>query len=485
MAEQYLGIDIRDDYVALTLVSKTWSGVDIKWSHWFRLHPEQGNDETEDLFVQELGGFLKTGNVKPKEVILSLPRQISTVQSFNVPSPDSDALDSMIRMEMDRHFSFPLDSMNVSYHVVPISPSKNHVIAAATNREQVEMYLSWVTRAGLKQSGVDLSLSSQMNLLDQNGQLDSKLQAIVDISSTRLDVSLIKGKTLIASRSVSIPDKDFKKVFFHHDLPESLEEQVTNNFSTFLTETLESTLFGSKSLENEESITQINLFGGGRGAEALVSAIQTQTSVKTEAVLPTFLKKDSPLSFTPSLQMTSLGLSLRPALKNPIELNLHSNFQKSKRKSSWKTTVVLLVMVLAVLTGLFLDQTYKNENTLASLNRQLEEIKPQATQLQKIDEQHAHLAGYSESLNAIERQSPLKLPLLQELSKKLPKDTWVTRISIKHNQVEVRGYSKATSRLIPLLEASDFLKDTQFKGSVTTQALGERFTIRSTMEPRE
>ncbi|MDH5458067.1 MAG: PilN domain-containing protein, partial [Nitrospinota bacterium] len=318
-----------------------------------------------------------------------------------------------------------------------------------------------------------------------NGQLGSKLQAIVDISSTRLDVSLIKGKTLIASRSVSIPDKDFKKVFFHHDLPESLEEQVTKDFSTFLTKTLESTLYGCKSLENEESITQINLFGGGRGAEALVSALQTQTSVKTEAVLPTFLKKDSPLSFTPSLQMTSLGLSLRPALKNPIELNLHSNFQKSKRKSSWKTTVVLLVMVLAVLTGLFLDQTYKNENTLASLNRQLEEIKPQATQLQKIDEQHAHLAGYTESLNAIERQSPLKLPLLQELSKKLPKDTWVTRISIKQNQVEVRGYSAATSRLIPLLEESDFLKNTQFKGSITTQALGERFTIQSTMEPRK
>jgi Tfp pilus assembly PilM family ATPase len=475
LAEQYLGIDIRDDYVAMTLVAKTWSGVEIAWSHWFRLHPEQGNEETEELFVQELGEFLKTGNLKPKEVILSLPRQNSTVQSFNVPSPDAHALDSMIRLEMDRHFSFPLDSMNVSYHVVPISPNQNHVIAAATNRELVEMYLGWIARAGLKPSGVDLSLSSQMNLLIQNGELNSKLQAIVDISSTQLDVSLIKGKTLVASRSVSITDKDFKNVFFHHDLPESLEEQTTNKFATFLTETIESTLYGCKSLENEESITQINLFGGGRGTEALVSVLQTQTSVKTEAVMPTFLKKDSPLSFTPSLQMTSLGLSLRPALKDPIELNLHSNLQKSKRKSSWKTTVVLSVMIIAALMGLLLDQTYKNKNTLASLNRQLEEIKPRVTQLQIIDEQHENLTGYTKSLNAIEHQSPLKLPLLQELSKKLPEDTWVTRISIKQNQVEVRGYSASTSRLIPLLEESEFLKDTQFKGSVTTQTLGKRY----------
>ena len=485
MTEQYLGIDIRDEYASLTLVAKTWRGVDIARSHWFRLYPEQKDEDTEDLFVQELDDFLKIGNTKPKEVILSLPRQNSTVQSFDVPAPDAQALDAMIRLEMDRHFAFPLESMSVSYHVVPVASNRNHVIAAATKKVRVEMYLSWLARAGLTPNVVDLSLSSQMNLLDQNGELDLKLQAIVDISSTQADVSLIKGKTLITSRSVPIPDKEFKKVFFHHDLPESLTDQVTESFSKFLTEILESTLYGCKSLENEESITQINLFGGGRGAEVLLSALQTQTGVKTEAVLPIFLKKDAPLSFIPSFQMTSLGLGLRPALQDPIELNLHpQSQQKTKSKSGWKSTLVLTVTILVVFTGLLLGQTYRNKNTLDSLNRQLEEIKPLASKLQKIDQQYADLSGYTESLNAIERRSPLKLPLLQELSRKLPKDTWVTRISIKQSLVEIQGYSASASDLILKLEESEFLKDTQFKGSVTTQALGKRFTIRSTMEPR-
>ena len=485
MTERYLGIDIRDDYAALTLVAKTWRGVDIVRSHWFRLYPEHGSEETEDLFVQELVDFLKTGNTKPKEVFLSLPRQHSTVQSFDVPAPNAQALDSMIQLEMDRHFAFPLESMNVSYHVVPVASNRNHVIAAAANREKIGMYLDWLARADLKPDGMDLSLSSQINLLDQNGALDSKLQAIVDISSTQADVSLIKGKTLVTSRSVTIPDMEFKKVFFHQDLPASLVDQVTQSCSNFLTEVLESTLYGCKSLENEESITQINFFGGGRGAEFLVSTLQTQTGVKTEAVLPIFLKKDSPSNFTPSFQMTSLGLALRPVLKDPIELNLHLQSQnKSKRKSAWKSTVALTAMILAVLVGLLLSQTYRNKNTLESLNQQLEAIKPQASQFQKIDQQYANLSGYTDALNTIERRSPLKLPLLQELSRKLPKDTWVTRISIKQDQVEVQGYSPSASNLIPLLEESDFLMDTQFKGSVTTQALGKRFTIRSTMEPR-
>ncbi len=485
MSEQYLGIDIREEFAAVTLVSKSWRGVDIVRSLWFRLYPERGNEDNEDLFVQEMDDFLKTGNVKPKEVVVSLPRQTSTLQSFDVPATNAQALDSMIQLEMDRHFAFPLESMNTSYYVIPTTANQNHVISAAAKREGIENYLNWLARAGLKSDDVDLSFSSQMNLLDQNGALSPNLQAIVDVSSTRVDISLIKGKTLVINRSVPIPDKEFKNVFFHHDIPQSLMDKVKKNFSDFLTGVLESTLYGCKSLENEESITQINLFGGGRCVETLVSALQSQTEVKTESVIPVFLRKDSPSSFEPSFQMTSLGLALRPILRDPIELNLHPHAQhKTKRKSPWKTTLVLSAAVLAAFAFLLMSQTYRNKNTLNSLNHQLDKIKPLAVELQKIDQQYENLSSYTEALNAIERQSPLKLPLLRELSRKLPKDTWVTRISIKRDQVEIQGYSASASKLISLLEGSKYFKDTQFRGSVTTRALGKRFTIRSTMEPR-
>jgi general secretion pathway protein L len=183
--------------------------------------------------------------------------------------------------------------------------------------------------------------------------------------------------------------------------------------------------------------------------------------------------------------MTSLGLALKPLLKDPISFNLDpQSGHKAKRKSTWKSTYVLSAIICAVLVVLFLSQTYRNENTLNSLNHQLEEIKPLTAKLQKIDQRYEDLSGYMKAMNAIESKSPLKLPVLQELSQKLPKDTWVTRISIKQNQLEVRGYSASASKLIPLLEESTFFKDTQFKGSVTTRALGKQFTIRSTMEPR-
>lgn len=485
MPEQYLGIDIRDEFVSLALVAKTWGGVDMVRSHWFRLFPEQGSEETESHFEQELKDFLQVTKVKPKAVILSLPRQNSTVQSFDLPATGAEALDSMIQLEMERHFAFPLDSLSVSYHVVPIESNRNHILAVAAKKEPIQQVLNGLARSGLKAQAVDLSLFSQINVLNQNGETGPELQAIVDISSNRVDVSLTRGKTLITSRSVSIPGEDFKNMFFHHDLPESLTDRVAEDFSSFLAEVLESTLYGCKSLDSDESITQIHIFGGGHGLEYLLAPIQTHTGVKTEAVLPTFMKKDSPLSFLPAFHMTALGLALRPAMQKPIELNLHPEARRQKTgKSKWKSTVVLSVMIPAVLAGLLLGQTYRNNSILDSLDRQLEEIKPQAAQLLKIDQHYASLSSYTGSLNAIERGSPLKLPLLKELSHTLPKDTWVTRIAIKQNQIEIQGYSASASKLIPRLEKSDFFKDAQFKGSVTTKAQGKRFTIRSTMEPR-
>ena len=485
MPEHYLGVDIREEHVALCLVAKTLRGVDIIDSHWFRLYSERGQEESEDIFVQEMDRFLKSKNAKPNEVFLSLPRRYSTLQSFDVPNTNAQALDSIIELELDRHFAFSMESMCVSYHVIPVASNRNHVIAAASKKETIESYLHWMDRAGLKIVEVDLSFCSQMNLLDQNGTLSPELQAIVDISSSRVDVSLIKGKTLISNRSVPITDQDFKNAFYHHEISEALLDQVTKNFTGFLVETLESTLFGCKTLENEESINQIHVFGGGLHVENLASALQAITEVKTEVVVPAFLRKDAPSSFIPSSHMTSLGLSLKPALKDPIELNLHPQSEsRSKRKSAWKMTAILSALILLVYVGLMLSQIYRNEKILSSLDHQLQEIKPRAARLLKIDRHFEELSGYLETLNTIERRSPLKLPLLNELSHKLPKDTWVTRVSMKRDQVEIQGYSASASKLIPLLEKSKFFKDTRFKGSVTTQKLGKQFTVRTTMEPR-
>lgn len=481
-----LGIDIREEYAALALVTKKMGGVHLVRSHGFRLLTKNESGDPGEYFAQEVNDFLGKGKIKPKSVIVSLPRQTLSVQSFDLPVPESDALDAMVLMEMDRHFPFPLESMNMSYHIQTLSAQRKHIIAAAGSKHSIGQYLDWLGRAGLKVDIIEPSLANQISLLNQTRGNNRELQAIVDIGSNWMDISLIKGKTLITTRSLPIRDPDFNKMYFFNDLPESLTESITNRVVALVTDALESTLYGCKSLESEDQVQSIHLFGGGYAQEYLSRPLEVHTNVIAKPVGPDFLKKDTPLSFNPAFHMTALGLAMSPFLHDPIELNLHPQAKiQANEISGWRSIAALALLIPAAFTGILLAQNYRNDQTLASLDHQLNSLKPLTAHLEKIDREFAALEEQTQTLNSIERQSPLKLPLLKELSHKLPKDTWVSRISIKENQVELRGYSASASKLIPTLEASDILKNARFKGSVTTQAQGKRFTIQSTLEPRE
>ena len=70
-----------------------------------------------------------------------------------------------------------------------------------------------------------------------------------------------------------------------------------------------------------------------------------------------------------------------------------------------------------------------------------------------------------------------ELPLLVELSKIIPKDTWVKKIRFKKKNIEINGISKNASQLVPIVEKSEKFRDTHFVGTIITESVGEKFTI--------
>jgi len=70
----------------------------------------------------------------------------------------------------------------------------------------------------------------------------------------------LTGKVTEGKQGTYLANPEFEKIFFTDDISQSLTNDVTRNFSTFLTEVFESTLYGCKSLESEESIGAWFLF---------------------------------------------------------------------------------------------------------------------------------------------------------------------------------------------------------------------------------
>ncbi|MEC7640769.1 MAG: PilN domain-containing protein, partial [Nitrospinota bacterium] len=227
---------------------------------------------------------------------------------------------------------------------------------------------------------------------------------------------------------------------------------------------------------------KIYLFGGGYYAETLARQLQQDTDVPTTAVTLSYPQtKNSVTNFVPSLMGTSLGLGLRELQRNWSEVNiLPPTLRSKKSKFNIKTTIALSLTVILLLMGLFTGKIIHNNLTLASLDEQLQAVKSQAGDLEKIDIQYEALKQFTEIFADIDKQFPLKLPVIAELSRKSPQDTWLSDISFSKNKMEIKGLSASASRLVPILENSSYFKDTSFNGSIVTQGNGEKFTIRST-----
>jgi general secretion pathway protein L len=74
--------------------------------------------------------------------------------------------------------------------------------------------------------------------------------------------------------------------------------------------------------------------------------------------------------------------------------------------------------------------------------------------------------------------------ILNETTKIIPDDTWLSRFSINNNQLQIQGESSSASALIQSLESSDYFRNVQFKSPVTrnNRTGKDKFNISASLE---
>ncbi len=77
------------------------------------------------------------------------------------------------------------------------------------------------------------------------------------------------------------------------------------------------------------------------------------------------------------------------------------------------------------------------------------------------------------------RKGPVVIALLDDLARRLKDDTYLERISIENNQIQLQGQSKEAAGLIGVLAASPYLANPRFEGQIQPDPRSgkDRFTI--------
>ena len=84
-----------------------------------------------------------------------------------------------------------------------------------------------------------------------------------------------------------------------------------------------------------------------------------------------------------------------------------------------------------------------------------------------------------EAIQGIERSDVRALPILRELTERIPQEAWLRTLTMDKQGVEITGQAAAANQLIPLLENSPSLTRVEFTAPVTKAGDKEQFRIKA------
>jgi general secretion pathway protein L len=156
---------------------------------------------------------------------------------------------------------------------------------------------------------------------------------------------------------------------------------------------------------------------------------------------------------------------------------------ESRRRRKPALTRIFSI-TLAVVTGILLLSTVSlpllNKHlAIRSLESRLDVASARAEVARRLRTEVDRMSAGARYLAEKKKSTQLALEVINEITRILPDDTWITRLDMDERGIQVQGQSLAAAALIPLIESSPMLDNARFRSPVTKipRAQEERFHL--------
>lgn len=127
---------------------------------------------------------------------------------------------------------------------------------------------------------------------------------------------------------------------------------------------------------------------------------------------------------------------------------------------------------LALLTFvLFISSLYvpvlRYGAVIEQFEQQVEQSRMQAMRAQSFAGKKQAILERIEFLSGQTQRYISPIRLIQDLTRRLPDNTWIQRLNIRHGEFQMHGESETAAAIIQLIEESDYFEQAQFRSPVT------------------
>jgi Tfp pilus assembly protein PilN len=192
---------------------------------------------------------------------------------------------------------------------------------------------------------------------------------------------------------------------------------------------------------------------------------------------------------TSSFKLTNQGKSIFSATGAALEtlrpdiddMNLLLRGKREKTKNSYFITIILILLLMVLYVSNDLIPYYKSKETLDELSESVEKLESSVNQAKKMKKKIKELKESIATIEDFGLRAFLPLEITKELTAIIPIDTWLTRLRIRTDTIELEGYSQSATTLIVKLEESRFFKKVEFSSpTIKDRRLKmDRFRIRA------
>ena len=162
--------------------------------------------------------------------------------------------------------------------------------------------------------------------------------------------------------------------------------------------------------------------------------------------------------------------------------------KESRKKKDWGSIKwhAGLVLVAVLMLGFVMYSSIQNKQVkIQSLEAQVDELKKDARRAKLIETQLNESIEAANFLGNLKQSTPSRVQMLAELTQKIPENTYLSRLVIDDEKIEIVGQSENSNALVPILNQSSLWFEPQFIGNMTIDPRTnmEKFTIKSELKP--
>lgn len=447
-----LGVYLEETGLTLVYVDKTLAG--LKVSQWARLPLAAGRSEDQAAAVQEL---VAAWGLESSPVSLAVGLEMGFFRQVTLPAAAIENLAQVVAYELDRFLPLPAERLYFGYQVLRETESEVQLALMAALKEPVDECLMVLTRASLRPFGVELAPAAAANAFSALAARLPSSWLGVRLEPGWVEWAQVQGRGL--GGCARLPGEA--------GTPASILQAELQRLA-------------------EEGRPAEALCLLGPGTDELAAAAAGLAPGLTVVPPGKFALPGLAPEADPAGALPAVGAALRGLGKVRLGANLlPAEARVAASLGQFSVTKLLLAVFLALGLAWIGSLVIHKRVLLYQVNRALEEVAPEARQVEAQLEESRALAKQLQSFRRIE-QTPDKLKILKELTEIVPDNTWLFNLRLSGQNLEISGMSRSASDLIPLLEKSGWLTKTEFASPIVTDATKlEHFKVKAEIKGLE